>query len=242
MSSLIDKLKFWDRNINLTAHISSKEVSVNNPPLLGKQSRPWFYSTIVRGKFVDPISQIERPPTTIHGCPGVKDFLSTGIHMRMWSDLIVKIWPDGKFTYLFPESARYKSLGSHSKTQFGDLYPDGRISIKLENPWEFTCDKSVKFLMTDSHYSTSFFRNNDLWVPPGIIDFSKQTSTNIHVVCPIKKEPYELFFKAGQHLVTYFPLSERAINLDIKVSSEEEMRNLILHASVFQNKYYKSNI
>lgn len=242
MSSLIDKLKFWDSSINLTAYISSKEVSINNPPIVGKQKTPWFYKTVSRQKHIDPVSRIGRPNTSILGCPGVRDFLGHGIHMRMWCDAIVKIWPDGHFTYLFPESAKYNVVQSHAKNQFGELYPDGRISIKLINPWAFVSDKPANFLMTDSHYSTSFFRDNNLWVPPGVVDFSKQVSTNIHIVCPIKEEPYELFFKAGQPLVTFFPLSEKNINLKIKLMDSKSMDDLSLLPSVFQNKYYKRDI
>ena len=237
--NLLNKLKFWDNSVNLTAYTDSKEIAENSPPLLNKQKNPWFLKTIPTGGQPNPVSQIVRPPASVLGCPGIRQHLSNGIHIKMWSDLIVKIWPDGKYTYMFPESAMHNNVMSHDRSQFGELYPKDRISIKLDNPWRFVTDKSVKFIMTDSHYATPFFRENDLWVPPGISDFSKQTSTNIHIVCPIRSEPYELYFKYGQPLVTFYPMFERKINIDIKVISTGDMMQLTTLPSTFRNKYYK---
>lgn len=235
---ILNKLKFWDNTVNLTAYTSSAEIAENTPPLLNKQKAPWFFKNISTEGYLDPASSIVRPHSSVLGCPGIRDYLNTGIHIRMWSDLIVKIWPDGKFTYLFPEMAKFNTVQSHSHNQFGDLYPEDRVSIKLINPWAFKTDKSVKFLMADSHYSTSFFRNNNLWVPPGIVDFSKQISTNIHVVCPVKSEPYEIHFKYGQHLVTFFPLTEKNINLNVKIETEYNINQMVTLPSTFKNKYY----
>lgn len=237
--SILNKLKFWDNTVNLTAYTGSYEMTVNNPPIVGRQKTPKFFSTVSREPVLQPNVLIKRPATTIISCPGIRDYLNTGFHITMWSDLIVKIWPEGKFTYLFPETAKYNSVGHHGKNQFGELYPDGRVSIKLLNPWMISSDRSAKFLMADSHYSTSFFRDNDLWVPPGIVDFTKQMSTNIHVVCPIKSEPYELFFKMGMPLVTFFPLTEKKIKLTTKVMSDEDIENLSTLPPSFSMRYFK---
>lgn len=239
MGKLLDKLKFWDDSVNLTAYTSLSTIIENTPLLLNKQKTPWFFKTLSKERQVDPVSNIGRPPATVMGCPGIRDFLNTGIHLRMWSDLIVKIWPDGRFTYMFPESAApYNIVLSHDDSQFGELYPKDRISIKLVSPWDIVTESPTKFLMTESHYSTSFFRENNLWVPPGVMDFNRQKSTNIHVVCPIKSEPYELFFKLGQPLVTYFPLTEKNIKIEHKLVEPkytQQFDNLTLS---FKNRYY----
>jgi hypothetical protein len=93
--------------------------------------------------------------------------------------------------------------------------------------------------MMESHYSTSMFRDENIWVPPGVIDFSKQVSTNIHLMLELRDEPYEISFKMGDPLVTLFPLTESKIDFSVEHATEEELGKLRDMPYTFKSRYYR---
>lgn len=131
------------------------------------------------------------------------------------------------------------TIAEHGKSQFGDAY-NNRISLKLLSPWYFVCNEPIKFVFTESHYSTSFFRDHNVLIPPGIIDYKYQHSTNVHLSFPIQEEPYVVRLRHGTPLVSMFPITERKINFTTKQVTVQEFNNINMHMpNMFIGKYFK---
>ena len=230
---------FFNKSIELTAYTNQPAYSRNAAPTYKKYEAPSFLKKLVTVKRPVKDAGILVPSTDVRTCPGIKEFLTSGIQIKAWEDFIIKVWPNGTYTWYFAELSPSKSMGTHPREQWGDLYPQNRINVKLNSPWSFKSNKPAKFLMMESHYSTSKFRENNIWVPPGIIDFSKQRSTNIHMMFEIREEPYEVTFKMGEPLITIFPLTQSDINFSVKTVSTEELHMMNDLPFTFNSRYYK---
>lgn len=208
------------KSILLKAYTWNNSFIHNFPPVYQEKNNPWFFKTVKPVNIKDPFSGITLPHATVKTCPGIRDFSSKGINLCMWEDVILKVQPSGMVTFTDIESLKDGTQSQaavvHAPAQFGDLYKSNRAAVKLNSPWYFHTDEDVDFVFVESHYSTNFFRDNDIYIPPGILNFKKQYSTNVHINVPIRAEEYEIMIKAGTPLVTLFPMSERNVNLDIE--------------------------
>ena len=230
---------FWNKKpTKLTAYCNFTSYVNHCPPTYEKYEIPSYLKSFTNALVLDEKSKINIPAPDIRTCPGIKDFLTSGIQLKAWEDFIIKVWPDGNFTYIFPYPSK-QSISAHGPSQYGDLYPKNRINAKLNSPWSFKSDKPLKCLMMESHYSTSMFRDKNIWVPPGVIDFSKQVSTNIHLMLELRDEPYEISFKMGDPLVTLFPLTESKIDFSVEHATEEELGKLRDMPYTFKSRYYR---
>ena len=233
---------FWNEKINLTAYTVSDHFTQGCPPLFKKSQTPSFLKKLKNISLPpDPVSGISIPVGDVRTCPGIRDYLTEGITITMWEDTIIKIHPSGNFTYAVPPGRNSLGVGGHSPLQWGELYPSDRVSVKLLSPWLLKADRPAKFLLTESHYSTNIFRENNIWVPPGVVDFHKQRSTNIHLIFPRYDEEYEVFIKYGTPLVTLFPMTDKEINFNVKTVPQTEYNNLNILPSTFRARYFKTN-
>ena len=230
---------FWNKKINLTAYTDNAAYLKNSPPTFNVAQMPDYLKNLKAKKIRDEQSGIDVPSTSIKTCPGIREFLSSGIQICAWEDTIIRIHPEGHFTFAIPQAARSRGVASHHHDQWGDLYPKGRVSVKLISPWMIKADQPARFLMMESHYSTSLYRDFNAWVPPGIVDFHQQRSTNIHIIFPVNDVPYDVFIKCGQPLVTLFPLTDTPINFNTQLATTDEFGNLSDLPYTFLSRYYR---
>lgn len=187
----------------------------------------------------DENTGIDFKSPTVHSCPGIRDFIEMPIHIKMWCDATIKIWPEGMMTFKATHDSDF-NCGVHGSEQYGNDIYKNRIAVKMVSPWHITSKSNVQFLMMESHYSTNFFRENGLFSSPGILNFNHQASSNVHINFPIKSEPYEIQLKYGQPLVSMFPMTEGKINLEFEKTSFDNFRNLAEgFPSVWTGRYYK---
>ena len=141
-------------------------------------------------------------------------------------NLTVRILPDGGVIELHGVNPRSmenpEPFGQHDPRQYEGLYQRNKTAFKLTAPWMFQCNEKIDFLITESHYSTHFWREHNLLLSPAIIDYKYQHSTNVHVIADIKKEPYDITIPYGTPLVTYYPLTDREIDFECKLVSREK--------------------
>lgn len=215
-----------------------------NSNLIGfdpKQKPDWLKKLKSFNMSFDENTGINFKSPTIHSCPGIRDFIEIPIHIKMWCDATIKIWPEGIMTYKSTHDSDF-NCGVHGTDQYGkDIYQN-RMAVKLISPWHIQSKSNTKFLMMESHYSSNFFRENGLFSSPGVLNFKDQASTNVHINFPVKSEPYEIQLKYGQPLVSLFPLSESKIKLHYKRVALDEFRNLAeTFPSVWTGRYYKKD-
>ena len=92
----------------------------------------------------------------------------------------------------------------------------------------------------ESHYSTSVFRDEGIVIPPGIIDYTYQHSTNIHLSFPIRPEPYVIHLKHGTPLISMFPLTEKKINFSVELKPFDKWQEINLKMpKMFIGRYFK---
>lgn len=231
----------FSKKINLTAYTLDKNIYDFCKPVYKSKAKPsWLEqlkSVIVTW---DDRTQMPAKSGTLLTCPGVRDFLSTPIQVPMWGDIDILIKPDGSWTYnTRPEWGL--TVTHHNEAQFKGAY-NNRLALKLSNPWIFKTDSKINFMVTESHYSTSYFRDLGVLFSPGVTNYYKQHSLNVHLNCPIKDEAYIINLKHGMPLISIFPMTEREIEFDSQLVSIEEWNNISNHFPyTFVGRYFKKD-
>jgi len=199
----------------------------------------WFKN--LKSYFIlrDQKTKIDMKTPTVVSCPGIRDFLSLPIHIKMWCDATIKIWPEGTITFNGAQGGDF-ICGIHGNEQYGDELYKNRLAVKIVTPWNIVSKSNTKFLLMESHYSGSFFRDHGLYLSPGVINFKNQHSTNVHISCPVKDQPYEIQLRYGQPLVSLFPLTEKNVKVDYKLTDINSFRDLSDKSpAVWTGRYYK---
>jgi len=232
----------FKKNIKLTAYTWENDIFLNEKPTFNKTDQAeWLKLLQPTYKQFDANTNSSFDMATAKNCPGINNFMSGGIKFRMWSHLKVRVHPNGAVEEL-PGTVRGQTqpFAQHPREQYEHIYQRGKTSFKLNNPWLLECNQSVKFMFVESHYSTHFMRENNIYIAPGIIDFKYQKSGNIHLVVDVKKEPYELVIPYGTPLITLFPMTERKIDFDCKLVSKDEYERInVSFPRCPMRKYYQ---
>lgn len=179
--------------------------------------------------------------STVAICPGIREYLSTPIQQNMWADLDIRINPDGTFTNsseMRPWQCMH--ISEHPDIQWKNMYTGKRIALKLDNPWKAVSDSSVPFMMCESHYSTNYFRDKKIWTSPGVTNYKYQHSLNVHLNVPVKDEPYIISLKYDSPLISYFPMTERPVEIKYHLISESEWQGIGNHMpQTMIGRYYR---
>lgn len=151
--------------------------------------------------------------STVAICPGIREYIATPIHQNMWADLDIRVNPDGTFTTSAEMRPWDVHVSEHPEIQWKGLYTGKRIALKLDNPWKAVSDSPINYLMCESHYSTNYFRDRQVWTSPGITNYKYQHSLNVHLNCPVKEEPYIVSLKYDSPLISIFPMTDRHVEI-----------------------------
>ena len=223
----------------ITAYTHDKSVLVNTPVTIGVEEKPgWLKNLKTSVSAFDPTIGMEVHAPTARSCPAIRDFISEPIQLKMWGDLDISVFPDGRWTQ-YTRPGFDITAGEHSKIQFGEAY-NNRLALKLDSPWFFIANDNTKFMFMEAHYSTSYFRDNNIIFPPGIIEYKLQHSTNVHMSIPFPKEQVIINLKLGMPLVSMFPLTDRIVELETKLLPVDEWRAINSHLpKTFIGRYFK---
>lgn len=209
-------------------------------PLKTKATKPAWWSGLKKlYKVFDVMSGIEIPTPTIKLCPGVVDYIRNPIEVKLWTDVIFKVFPSGKVTTVCPLNEKHAlSAGVHDEKQTGpDLYP-GRTVVKLSNPWALKASDRSQFMCTEVHYSEDL-RKHNIIVSPGILNFYDQHALNIFLAFPLKDEPYEIELKYGTPIMALHSMTEKPIEIECHLTNIEGLnRILAAFPSTFFGRYY----
>lgn len=216
---------FNSNKVNLTFYTQVSSYLINNKPTFKSDHAEWHRLLKNTFKQFDPNTNSSFDVATAKNCPGINYFMNEGIKFKMWTDLKLRVHPSGQVEHL-PLSLQYEQIPvvQHFERQYEHIYQDTKTACKLNNPWIAKCNKDIKFLFTESHYSTNFFREHNINIAPGLIDFKYQSALNIHLIMDKKKEPYEILIPYGTPLITLYPMTDKKINIDCKFISKEEFQ------------------
>jgi hypothetical protein len=215
----------FNKPVKITAYAADLSVYTNNQPKTGKsiETPSWLSRLKASIKTWNPAIGLHDKAGTVAVCPGIREFVSSPIALNMWAEIDIRINPDGSWSSTSQSRPDLNTeISEHHEDQWQGMYPGKRVALKLSNPWKFVSDSDVKYVFTESHYSTSYFRERGIWISPGVTNFKYQHSTNIHLNCPVKDEPYVISLKYGSPLISLFPMTERPVEIEcIKISPPE---------------------
>ena len=218
---------FGNNKINLTFYTCKNGFFVNDKPTF-KSDHPEC-NRLLKNTFkqFDQNTNTSFDVSTAKNCPGINYLMNDGIKFKMWTDLKIRIHPSGYVEHLpLSVSHDHPPMVQHFEQQYDHIYQDTKTACKLNSPWIARCNKSIRFLFTESHYSTNFFREHNIHIAPGMIDFKYQSALNVHLILDKKKEQYEILIPYGTPLYTLYPITERKINIDYKLVSKEEFESI----------------
>lgn len=234
---------FFRKSIKLVANTSDLSVYNNAQPRIGKsiQSPSWIKNLKASIKTWNEHIGLMEKAGTVAVCPGIREFISAPITLNMWAEVDIRVNPDGSWSSTAQSRPELMTdISQHHEDQWRGMYPGNRIALKLSNPWKFVSDSDINYVFTESHYSTSYFREKGVWISPGVCNFKYQHSTNIHLNCPVKEEPYVISLKHGTPLVSFFPMSERPVELECKKLALNDWGEIGEHfPRVLVGKYFK---
>lgn len=218
---------FRKNSIDMQFYTYDNGIYTNEKPTLKPDHPEWTRHLKSTYKNFNPNKNYFHDATTAKNCPAIHNFFNDGIKFKMWMDLKIRVYPDGMVEDLtIQEDMRYKPVSQHDPRQYEHMYPSTKTAFKLNNPWIAKCKDDTKFILMESHYSTNFLRENNLYIAPGVIDYKYQAAVNIHVILDKKEEPYELYIPYGTPLITLFPLSNKKLNLTHNLVSKEQFDNI----------------
>lgn len=167
--------------------------------------------------------QVQR--STIKKCPGFFKLYNLGFIIPLWSDIIIKTTEDGKCMYDFSVDMMKPDIlpaEFHNPKQLNNNFKD-YIHFKFASPWFFKEKTGVKFLFTQPSWSIHENIKN-IHVLPGIVDFQTQNASNINAFLP--KADNQFMLDAGTPILHIVPISEKEVELNTHLVSEEEWLNI----------------
>ena len=229
--------------IKLIASTYDLSAYTNVQPKLGKGNEPpsWLKKMKAYVQTWNPNIGMMDKAGTVAVCPGIREFISTPITMNMWAEVDIRVNPDASWSSTTQSRPELNtSVMEHGPDQWKGMYPGNRIALKLANPWKFVSNSDTSYVFTESHYSTSYFREKGIWISPGVCNFKYQHATNIHLNCPVKDEPYVISLKYGMPLVSFFPMTEKPIDLECRKIDDDAWGQIGEHfPRVLVGKYFK---
>ena len=127
---------------------------------------------------------------------------------------------------------------THNPVEFnGFVTPDTYGHIKLVSPWVFSTKENINWIETQPVYGRHEFTNYT--VAQGLLNFSKQSSTNIQLFINLKKEQIFTIPHKTSFLLT--PLSDKEVVIHRQLITNEKFNSIKQQSNMitFINKYKK---
>lgn len=177
------------------------------PPRLASSSRPDWLKAI--------------PPTndaSVKHCHGVKDLYNEGVVVPSWADFDITIRPQGQPLVV----SSVDQLPEHSTPHPIDdtIWAHNYVNTKLHTPWFFYCEEMIKWAVIQPVWE----QQDPLeWLTvPGIIELKYQNQVNANMIFKRKEMPYGVKIRAGDPLTHLIPLSERPLEIEVKIMTQED--------------------
>lgn len=227
---------FWNKknSVKFSCIKENKSLYDALPPNYTSKFYPEWFKDLKHTfkKNVDQFGIIKDEPT-IKSCPGIRATLTNGFIIPMWSDLIIDVYPDKTFNYLF--SQRFSSGSVHDSMQLGNFLQD-YSHLKLVSPWVAESSKSKLFYVTSPFYHTNGV--DDYQIVPGFVDLHYSHTTSVFIVFKHKENPYRIFIPAGKPLVQWINTDQQFFHIEKQLISKEEWVGLDNKTITFTKTYH----
>jgi hypothetical protein len=226
---------FKPKVINLDCYTWRSEVYEYNPIDYSSKFVPTWWKNLPNISDIDIIDT----HNNMKKCIGFTNIFKHGITIPLWTDMLVTINPEiHGYEWVFADGVTLSNV--HGVNQYDGFINTSEYGhLKIHSPWTFTCKEDVDFLM----YQNTWCHENkeDYFIPPGIIDFKYQNSTNINLFFNLRRNK-RFLVEAEQPLVNIVPIDSRKVKIHNHLVSKEEydkIHNLSSRVT-FRNKYLRT--
>lgn len=179
----------------------------------------WWKTTETFKGFVN---HQQRVSGNVKTCPSFPDYLSSGVIIPMWADVLLyfneetKSWawksPSSEFDwgihdhYQFLESVPFEYLGKKAK-----------IVFKATSPWKLITPPGYSVLQLPVFYHYT----NDFVVMPGIVDTDRHHIINQQLLFLSDKK--EFIIERGTPFVQYVPFKREPFKTEVRYQTEKDI-------------------
>lgn len=176
--------------------------------------------------------------STIKKCDGLLDCYKTGFIIPLWTDVAIKTNSMGQWMAKMPSNESDTFAMSHNENELSRPLKD-YINIKLFSPWLLTEKTGCNFYFSSALWNHLEFLEK-FHIPPAVVNFKYQTSTNINTL--FLKKDQDLTIYAGTPMIHIIPLTDSNVEIKCHTITREEYENLYLktYNSSFTGKYRKN--
>lgn len=162
--------------------------------------------------------------STMRFCTGITDLYSKGLIIPLWSDFNIQIGHKGTAWYKYQFADKISRAYPHDIEQRGSFAEEYEWQhLQFVSPWRFTCDGDVDFLMTTPIWHLE--NPPPYTILPGVLNFKQVFESNINTIFERKEDTKLYSLKLRDPFCHLVPLTDRKIELTLKLISEEEFQN-----------------
>jgi hypothetical protein len=186
----------------------------------------------------------------IEKCPGIRDMMSKGIHLKTWQDIRVNlITNEGSFSIDTPTSTAHLVNGkfinpevqSHNGQQFPE-FAQGREDtwphiLKIMSNWRIVMNKDWQLILLPTYYSNY---SNIFSAVPGIFnpEFGNHLNINIQIH---RRAPFSFVIPAGTPIVKMIPVKKHNnFNFKIRKVTQKDVEIEQTTLALIKKRYVSS--
>lgn len=174
-------------------------------------------------------------------CPGMLDYAQLGYIIPAWIDIHILANSAGVVQYI---GSKHRGDGGFTPGRnmepdiiSGIFQPEDNVPLHpliFCSPWSVFGNKNISALVMPPIYHANFL--DDLYVPPGVVDYEKFHTINF--VC-VPKRKCEIHIKAGDPLIHVIPFYNKEINAGYGPASDYQKDKTRNEIKGSDKQYYR---
>jgi hypothetical protein len=231
---------FKNKTVTVDAFTYLTEVHTYAPVDKAKNFLPdWWKNHPKNSTEMHETTGIELPRSTIKRCVGIIDLYANGYIIPMWTSVKMKTTSTGNFKII---STGICEQSTFQEKAFPRELMNNNIHTKITSPWIFREKTGINFLFVEPtwNYVDNLAHSSGMIVPPGIINFKYQTTTNINIFLPLRDQVIDI--EMGTPMAHIIPMTDKKVQLKTHLVDRLEFDRLTIKNSCmwFANSYHKT--
>jgi hypothetical protein len=148
------------------------------------------------------------PQGTMKNCSGMIEYYKKSFSIPLWSEVAIQIKPDKTYAWQFADSKTEATIHNLAAQATGFLNNFGHI--KIHSPWRLQTKENVQWVWSQPIYN--FSKQQELILPPAIVDFSNQNATHLNILFSLDT-PKTIIVPHGQAMINLTPITENKIEI-----------------------------
>lgn len=178
------------------------------------------------------------PKSTMKTCEGFLRLYQQGFVLPLWSDVFINIDESRNYSWQFADNISRAEV--HMPREAGDFFVDNFIgNLKLMSPWALRTKASIPCYLSGAVWNIG--TQKGFVIPPGVVDYSKNASTNINMLLDLG-QPRSILLEFGTPMMQIIPITERPITIKHHIVNDDEFSKVLfpLGSVAFINSYRKA--